>query len=187
MSVEKRHVAIIGGGPVAVDVATTAYEMGASKITLIVMESQKDMPLEMREREWLIDVNATIVPDTRVVRLKPTLVTSRANLSTSDADSVLPPEQEWPDVSVVVTAIGDEYETINEGGYAGRVFYAGDVCHGASTVVEAVASGKSAALQVLRFFDEKKETDAVIYHNKPGYFQNDTFFFDLKIDFYFFD
>lgn len=47
----KRHVLVVGGGNVAIDVAITAKRLGAEKVELVCLEGREEMPAHVREVE----------------------------------------------------------------------------------------------------------------------------------------
>ena len=48
--------AVLGGGAVAADCATTAKRLGAASVELVYRRRQQDMPLTQYEREMLLDI-----------------------------------------------------------------------------------------------------------------------------------
>ena len=55
ISVADKKVAVLGGGAVAVDCATTAKRRGALSVELIYRRKQENMPLTAYERDMLIE------------------------------------------------------------------------------------------------------------------------------------
>ncbi|MGZ4971975.1 MAG: FAD-dependent oxidoreductase [Limisphaerales bacterium] len=163
-SVKGKRVAVIGGGAVAVDCATTAKLGGAAHVELIYRRKQENMPLTEYEREMLLSNGIEIATCSKPIAL----VHQRGRVKgLKIARMILPPgkkplpknfvisKDESPvfrAFDVVVSAIGSRPQlavTRKPG-----VFYAGDIVLGAGTVVEASASGKNAALQADAFIQQ---------------------------------
>jgi dihydropyrimidine dehydrogenase (NAD+) subunit PreT len=172
ISVAGKKVAVLGGGAVAVDCATTAKKHGALSVDLVYRRRQQDMPLTAYERDMLLENGIEIASCCRpleVVR-KGRKVTglriARMMLPKGKAarpENFVVNQKESPafrEFDVVISAIGSRPGIPLK--KARGVFYAGDMVLGASTVVEAVATGKNAAL----------EADAFIHGEKPLHFKN---------------
>jgi dihydropyrimidine dehydrogenase (NAD+) subunit PreA len=154
----KGRVAVIGGGATAVDCAITAKARGAKQVGLFMLEKLSEMPLTARERQDLLDYDIEVNGRVRVTRLlKDTqglwgiktlkvelpadMPFSPANVRDVDGTDCL-----CADVEAVVISIGMRSTLTRE--QADGVFYAGDMLTGPKTVVQAVASGKNAALEI---------------------------------------
>lgn len=152
------RVAVIGGGATAVDCALTARQRGASHIELFMLEKLSEMPLTALERQELVDNDIEINGRTRVTRI---LASDRRVVGLETLKVELPDGAVFKpgnvrdlkgtggtraDFSAVIVAIGmrSGMEMTSRPG----IFYAGDAANGPTTVVEAVASGKNAALEV---------------------------------------
>jgi dihydropyrimidine dehydrogenase (NAD+) subunit PreT len=172
INVLHKRVAVLGGGAVAVDCATTARQRGALSVELIYRRRQENMPLTGFEREALlregIEICSCAKPLAIVHRGKHVTGLRLARLMLPRGKPPLPAnfvvnKKESPffrEFDVIISAIGNRSRmplTRTRG-----VFYAGDMVLGSSTVVEAVATGKNAAL----------EADAFIRGVKPPRFQN---------------
>ena len=55
LKLKGKKVAVLGGGAVAVDCATTAKRLGAASVELIYRRRQQDMPLTQYERDMLLE------------------------------------------------------------------------------------------------------------------------------------
>lgn len=151
---------IIGGGSVAIDCARTAVRVGASKVTVVCLETGDSVPAhpwEVQEaKEEGIEIIEGYSPVEFTCELFPTLtgvkfekVSSMGKDETgkfiidTDANDVLEVPCEW-----VVQAIGqsrdDMWKDIEEDG----VFYTGDYSSNKCSVVDAMASGKKTAYEV---------------------------------------
>ncbi len=150
-------IAVIGGGAIATDCAITLKSHGTECVEMFALENWSEMPLTKKERalieEYCIDVDGRI----KVTALKRDDDGAFAGLETIKIS--LPPDAPFSlgaisdvdgtdavrdDIDDVIIAIGNragldriEHE---------RVFYAGDCVNGPTTVVEAVAAGKNAAV-----------------------------------------
>jgi len=162
--VRDRAVAVIGGGAVAVDCAEVARHRGASEVEVFALETLSEMPLTRKERQVLVDRGIRVSGRTRVVCIRRTrdgtvqgLVTEKVSLPSGvpfhprRCEGVPGTRQVRPEFRVVVLAIGARPAwQIPEGD---GIVLAGDLAHGPTTVVEAVASGKNAAARLLAAWD----------------------------------
>ena len=159
--VRGRRVAVIGGGAVAADCATTAARRGAASVELVYRRRLGDMPITAYERRMLLGHGVEIS-----TRLRPLAVVRRAGrvaglrLQRQSLPAGRPPRPgnfvasagEKPVLrafDVVISAIGNRAALRPARSRA--VFQAGDLVLGSSTVVESVASGKNAALEADAF------------------------------------
>lgn len=159
-----QKVAIIGGGAVATDCAHVARNLGAKEVDLICLENNADMPLTEHERQVLLDDNIVIISKTTITAINAevkdifSLNACQINFPRGgrfDSKQILFNTQHiLPGYNIIIKAIGSKSSfprVENE-----RVFYAGDMLNGPTTVVEAVASGKNAAGYVNAFLTNKK-------------------------------
>jgi dihydropyrimidine dehydrogenase (NAD+) subunit PreT len=172
ISVRGKKVAVLGGGAVAVDCATTAKRRGAASVELVYRRRQQDMPLTAYEREMLLEYGIEIGSCSRPLEVtrKGKKVTglriARMMLPQGKAPRpqsfVVNPKESpvFREFDLVISAIGSRPRMpIRK---TKGVFYAGDMVLGSATVVEAVATGKNAAL----------EADAYIHGEKRPRFKN---------------
>ncbi|MFH1011881.1 MAG: FAD-dependent oxidoreductase [bacterium] len=157
-------VAVVGGGATAVDCAVTAKKRGAERVEMFALEKLSEMPLTPKE---LAEVMAAGIHVNGRVRL--TGITAGKGITGISTRKVSLPEgtkfhpgkvkdvpgtdQRRSDFRHLIVAIG-----ARSGLQAQKrkgVFYAGDCSHGPSTVVEASASGKNAAIRVEAFLTGK--------------------------------
>lgn len=177
------NVAVIGGGATALDCAVTVKQLGAANVEMFMLEKLAEMPLTAKERQEILDFDIEVNGRTRVSRIikhgKKTsgFDTIKVELpegnpfSPANVRDVPGTEGVRTGFSAVVVAIGMR-STIpiqpNEG-----VFYAGDMLTGPKTVVQAVASGKNAGLEIdayLHGVEKPTIPDPVkSYHALPGY------------------
>jgi dihydropyrimidine dehydrogenase (NAD+) subunit PreA len=170
--VADKKVAILGGGAVAADCATTAKRRGALSVELIYRRKQENMPLTAYERDMLLEYGIEISSCSRPLAIthKGKQVTGLriARMMLPKGKSPRPEnfvvsEKESPvfrEFDVVISAIGSRSKMPLK--KARGIFYAGDMILGSATVVEAVATGKNAAL----------EADAFIRGEKPPRIKN---------------
>jgi NADPH-dependent glutamate synthase beta subunit-like oxidoreductase/dihydroorotate dehydrogenase/Pyruvate/2-oxoacid:ferredoxin oxidoreductase delta subunit len=152
------RVAIVGGGATAVDCAIVARRRGARHIELFMLEQFSEMPLTDAERQDLVQHELEINGRIRISRIQKDL---NRLLRVETTKVALPEGEPFKPSSVrdvpgtlaertgfeaVVVAIGMKREQARVD-HAG-VFYAGDAMNGPTTAVEAVASGKNAAVEI---------------------------------------
>jgi len=156
-----KRVAVIGGGAVAADCATTAARRGAAAVELVYRRRLRDMPLTAFERRMLLEHGVEISSCMRplaVVRARGRVRGLR--LARQELPSGKAPRPEnfalsagespvFRGFDVVVSAIGNRAALPTPA--AKGIFYAGDLVLGSSTVVESVASGKNAAFEADAF------------------------------------
>ena len=174
----KGRVAVVGGGATAVDCAITAKAHGAKQVGLFMLEKLSEMPLTTRERQDLLDYDIEVNGRVRVTRLlKDTqglwgiktlkvelpdgMPFSPANVRDVDGTDCL-----CADIEAVIISIGMRSSLTSEG--VKGVFYAGDMLTGPKTVVQAVASGKNAALEIDAYL--KDQPKPVIENATKSYF-----------------
>ena len=189
------RVAIIGGGATAVDCAITARQRGAQHVELFMLEKLSEMPLTAVERQELVDYDIEVNGRIRVSRIR----TTSGKISGIETRKVqLPDGMPFKPANIrdvdggdslrtgyeaVVMAIGMR-STLPRDTITG-VFYAGDMANGPTTVVEAVASGKNAALQMDAWINKQNAPTIVkttkSFFSMPGY---DAAPVSLKTDFF---
>jgi NADPH-dependent glutamate synthase beta subunit-like oxidoreductase/dihydroorotate dehydrogenase/Pyruvate/2-oxoacid:ferredoxin oxidoreductase delta subunit len=155
INVRNKKVAILGGGAVATDCATTAKRGGALSVELIYRRKLEHMPLTSYERDMLLEHGIEISTCSKPLAVVHTtgrikgLRLARLRLPRGKPprpESFVLNKKESPvfrEFDVVISAIGSRprlRQTKTRG-----LFYAGDMLLRSSTVVEAVASGKNAA------------------------------------------
>ena len=166
INVKGLNVAVVGGGAIAVDVAVTAKSKGASNVEMICLEKFDEMPLTKHERELILQYGVEITGRTKVdvingLSIGRGKVITRKIKSIKTSKVVLPkggkfhPSKMKTDKNsnpqsrkfdVIIISIGSK-STLKTEKIKG-VFYAGDIVNGPTTVVESVAAGKNAAVQV---------------------------------------
>ena len=172
---DRRHVLVVGGGNVAMDVAITARRLGAESVTLACLESEPEMPASREEiaraREEGIEimpsygVSRAIYEGDKVTGMELMRCTSvkdeqghfnpqynREETLIVSADSILMAAGQKGDLSF----LGDKYGLALERGLIQvdkdtqatsktGVYAGGDATTGPATVIQAVRSGRNAA------------------------------------------
>ncbi|MBM4318847.1 MAG: dihydropyrimidine dehydrogenase [Deltaproteobacteria bacterium] len=151
-------VAVVGGGATAVDCAITARRHGARRVELISLERWDEMPLTAAERAEVLQHGIEVCGRTRVcamrsgsggaigLELEKVTLPEGAPFSPAAVQKVEQTRATRWDFQHVIVAIGARraIPKVEDP----RIFWAGDIHCGASSVVQAVASGKNAALEV---------------------------------------
>jgi dihydropyrimidine dehydrogenase (NAD+) subunit PreA len=151
-----KNVAVLGGGAIAVDCATHALGLGA-RVAVFALETLHELPLSLEEREFLFHN-----PVDLYLRHGVSAIRRDNNGLTLDVHTVtLPAGQPFSPGAVsrlggiytmggfdtVVLAMGAKTEQSERGG---RIVWAGECADGPYSAVEAAASGKKAAFELLQ-------------------------------------
>jgi dihydropyrimidine dehydrogenase (NAD+) subunit PreA len=159
--VKTKRVMIIGGGAIAVDCAATAARCGAAHVEMLYRRKAEHMPLTAYERALLLEHGVDVTACTRVTKIVSAkghvrgVMTVRQYLGSGkkpDPHNFAQHRAEKPAsraCDLVIAAIGSRSSIVPR--KRKGVFFAGDMVHGAATVVEAVASGKNAAAEIDAF------------------------------------
>ena len=177
---DRRHVLVVGGGNVAMDVAITARRLGAESVTLACLESEPEMPASREEiaraREEGIEimpsygVSKAIYEGSQVTGMELMRCTSvkdengrfnprydREGTLRVSADSILMAAGQKVDLSF----LGDKYGLALERGLIqvdkdtqatskSGIYAGGDATTGPATVIQGVRSGRNAAEAINR-------------------------------------
>ncbi len=155
------RIAVVGGGAVAADCAMTAKALGAVAVEMIALEAIGEMPLTAKEMNELLEngieitgrtkVAAIIKRSGRIIGLETMKVAlpKGVKFNLKDVKEMPGTRQARKDITAVIVAIGARAKFDQSVDPA--VFYAGDCLNGPGTVVEAVAAGKNAALEIDAF------------------------------------
>jgi dihydropyrimidine dehydrogenase (NAD+) subunit PreT len=176
-------VAVIGGGATALDCAVTARQQGARHVELFMLEKLSEMPLTAKERQELLDFDIEVNGRIRVSKInaKGERITGFETVKVELPDGIpfspanmrdLPGANgQRLDFEAVVVAIGMR-PALTKQPLEG-LFYAGDMLTGPKTVVQAVASGKNAALEIDAYIKGQPkpriEKPVKSYHVLAGY------------------
>lgn len=150
---------VIGGGSVAMDTARAALRLGATKVTVVCLESGEHVPAHKWEKDEAAEEGVQFMEG-----YSPKAYTGRVNtlegidfvkvtdfgkdengkitFKTDDSQLVHLP------VSFCIVAIGQYADNIYPAADGEKVFYAGDIAGGACSVIDALASGRKAAFAV---------------------------------------
>jgi NADPH-dependent glutamate synthase beta subunit-like oxidoreductase/dihydroorotate dehydrogenase/Pyruvate/2-oxoacid:ferredoxin oxidoreductase delta subunit len=177
------RVAIIGGGATAIDCAITAKGCGAKHVELFMLEKLSEMPLTAKERKELLDFDIEVNGRIRVSKFikdgKKISGFETIKVELSEGKSFSPANvRDSPGTegvrtgfTSVVVAIGMRATMPRQQGEG--LFYAGDILTGPKTVVQTVASGKNAALEIDAYLKGDKKPDienpVKSYYTLPGY------------------
>lgn len=157
-----KKVVVIGGGNVAMDCAVTAKLLGA-ETALVYRRSIEEAPAEMAEIQHIVDLGVSITTNfapAEVVggdKVEAMKFTGRDGVSeaTIACDTVVfAIGQAAEDMTAVApVAVNDKGLIVTTGSKTNvaGIFAAGDVAHGGKTVVEAVAAGKIAAVEIMDY------------------------------------
>jgi NADPH-dependent glutamate synthase beta subunit-like oxidoreductase/dihydroorotate dehydrogenase len=161
LNLKGKKVAVLGGGAVAADCATTAKRLGAASVELVYRRRQQDMPLTQYERDMLlqhgVEISSCSKPfaivhhGKRVTGLRIARMMLPAGKESRPENFVVCKKESpvFREFDLVISAIGSRPKlSVTK---AKGIFYAGDMVLGAATVVESVASGKNAALEADAF------------------------------------
>ena len=156
----KQKVVIVGGGNVAADCATTAHNLGAKQVMMLVRRQINNLRIDKKELLNLLDIGVNIMPNTRIVEVSKSndgieLETCSTYVDEGRCLDVPNSNIKRGKFDLIVKAIGSIADTPVE---HEKIIYAGDCKIGGSTVVEAIASGIDAA-KILhsRLIDEEKD------------------------------
>jgi NADPH-dependent glutamate synthase beta subunit-like oxidoreductase/dihydroorotate dehydrogenase/Pyruvate/2-oxoacid:ferredoxin oxidoreductase delta subunit len=177
------RVAIIGGGATAVDCAITARQCGATHVEIFMLEKFSEMPLTSRERKELVDFDIEVNGRVRLTKIardeKKISGFETIKVDLPEGKAFSPAEvYDLPGTggtrtgfSAVIVAIGMRSALPHE--QVEGLFYAGDIVTGPKTIVQAVASGKNAALEIDSYLNGEKipvfEKPTKSYYVLPGF------------------
>ena len=157
-----KKVVVIGGGNVAMDCAVTAKLLGA-ETALVYRRSIEEAPAEMAEIQHIVDLGVSITTNfapaevvggdkVEAMKFKGRDGVSEASIACDTV--VFAIGQAAEDMTAVApVAVNDKGLIVVEGSKTNvaGIFAAGDVAHGGKTVVEAVAAGKIAAVEIMDY------------------------------------
>ena len=146
------HVAVIGGGNVAADCAMTAVRNGAASVEMFIRRRISDMRVSRTEYLELIEhqvsLNGMTSPE-KIERVGDCLnLRVRRNIFNDGKWQPLEHSAiDLPYFSLIIRAIGSRADHKLE--HNPNLIYAGDRKTGGSTIVEAIASGRAAADELI--------------------------------------
>lgn len=164
-----KRVIIIGGGNVAMDCAVSAKLLGAEKVDIYYRRTIEEAPAEMAELQYAISLGISFTSNFAPAEVIGTGKVEAMKFTGRDNES-----EAKVAVDTVIFAIGQGAEdmaslapfALNEKGLivvddgcktsVDGIFAGGDVVLGGKTVVEAVASGKAAAAEIMNYLAKKE-------------------------------
>ena len=177
------HVAVIGGGNVAVDAARSALRLGASKVTLVYRRTRDEMPASAEEINEAVSEGIhiqTLVSPVKITRANDKLALECLRISLGEIDSSgrkrpepIPDSEFTLYFDNIISAIGQRsdipaalgvsitpHQTIvadpdTLGTNLPGVFAGGDAVSGPASVIEAIATGRTAASSIDRYLGGK--------------------------------
>ncbi len=144
---------VIGGGSVAMDVARTALRLGAADVTVICLECAEEMPAHQWEideaREEGIEIISGVAPLKYLGWAQQLEGVEYAEIENLDLENLKfdlkkGTEKKLP-ADFVVVATGQRTDKPIEGE---DLVYAGDIAGGDCSVLDAMASGRAAAIRI---------------------------------------
>lgn len=176
------RVLVIGGGNTAIDVAQTAYRLGAKEVRVVCLEDRQSMPAYPWEvadalEEGIIIENGWgpvnfVVEDGHVKAVEFQRCYAVFDKDGQFNPKFSPGEKQVFDADLVVVAVGQAMDTALDLGdiavkngfvltdpvtkqtSVDKVFAAGDVIAGPKSVADAMAMGREAALSVDRYLND---------------------------------
>lgn len=163
-----QKVVVIGGGDVAMDCAVTAKLAGAESVAIYYRRTLEEAPANMEEIQYAISLGITITTN-----FAPAEIIGKKNVEFIMFDGRDKKSGAKVAADTVVFAIGQAPEDMTKvapvnvtekGTIAAKakgktnvagVFAAGDIVNGGNTVVEAVAKGKEAAVEIISYLEKK--------------------------------
>ena len=141
------RVAVIGGGNVAADCAFTAAQNGAEQVEMFVRRRLSDMKISKTEYLELLYHQINISPLCSPEKIEKRddgllLQTHRNRYDNGKTDPLPDSSVRLPGFALIIKAVGSYADDKIEDE---RIIYAGDCKTGGSTIVEAIASGRTAA------------------------------------------
>lgn len=173
--IENKAGIVIGGGSVAMDAARTALRLGAKKVTVVSLESGKDLPALPSEREEAeaegVAFMAGYSPKAYTGRVNTLegIDFVKVNSFSKDADGKINFTTDDSalmhlDTDFCIVAIGQYADDLYPKADGQTVFYAGDIAGGKSSVIDAIASGRKAAFDIDAAIQKRELRNAKIDH-----------------------
>ena len=158
----KDHVLIIGGGDVAMDVATSLKMLGCKDVTAVAREEMKEFPASKKEFNEAIENDVSIISGYTPVKIKGKTVTFKhVSLNATlkiKADKIILAIGQMSKVEMfdnITSKRGivevNKYQTSDE-----KIFATGDIIDGEKLVVAAVKYGKEAAYAIHEYLEAKR-------------------------------
>ncbi len=190
---KNKNIAVIGGGNTAIDTARTALRLtdDARKVTVLYRRRIEDMPAEPEEITALMDEGIKIIPLVSPKKINPgdngTCLFTCTRMKAGDPDEqgravpvAIPGSDFTLSFDIIIPAVGQDADIgfvpksllkTRKGSYRTRmenVYLGGDALRGASTIINAVADGKNAALEIIAdLTGKKKELPQTVHPDVP--------------------
>ena len=164
--VKSKKVVVIGGGDVAIDCAVTAKIYGASDVKIVYRRTLEEAPGLMREFQHALMKGISITTGMAPIAVRGVQkvesvefegLNNKSDKMVLSTDVVVfatgQVSELTPDNKCVICSNLNEKGLIKttNGHITEKYFAAGDVVHGAKTVVEAVKAGKEASASIMNF------------------------------------
>jgi NADPH-dependent glutamate synthase beta subunit-like oxidoreductase len=167
---------IIGGGSVAVDAARTALRIGASKVTMVCLESGEGIPAHPWELREAKDEGVVLLEGYAPLRYNSTLFPELQGLTFAkvtqfrkdgegkihfeiDEKDTIDLKADW-----AVEAIGQAQDEWWKNQTGPDLFFTGDIASNQCSVVDAMASGRKTAIAVDAALRGRKVKDPMTAH-----------------------
>ncbi|MCF7811524.1 FAD-dependent oxidoreductase [bacterium] len=173
-------VIVIGGGSVAVDTAMTALRSGAKDVTMVCLESEDEMPASKGELKDALEEGVKVMHRWGIAEIQGNGSVKGALLKCCtrvfNSQGKFSPEYDENDTkeipaATVLIAVGQKADTDTKQNIvkSPEVFIAGDIATGPSSIVKAMADGKSAAKYVDKFLggEGHKQTLETLFAADP--------------------
>lgn len=150
---------IIGGGDVAMDVATSSKKLGVKKVTVVARESMNDFPATRTSFDEAITNDVTIIPNFTPQNIKDSVVTFKelegeGELTLTAKRIILATGQVSNIYSDTLSKDRNDYITKDYMTNVKGIFATGDIVKGDKTVVEAIKKGKECADKVIKYISK---------------------------------
>ncbi len=158
--VENGEIVVIGCGSVGIDTARAAVRYGAKKVTVVCMERGDQIPAHDWEVDEALKEGVVIMDGWKPIRFvgeQPTLngveVIKAEDFTKDDEGNIscktIPGTEKTIKADMVIEAIGQKADELWDGYRDNdKVFFAGDIQSNDVSVVNAMAAGKYAALEI---------------------------------------
>lgn len=158
----KDNVLIVGGGDVAMDIATSLKLLGSKNVTVVAREQVFEFPASVKEYKDAHENNVSIIDGYTPIEVDGQKVTFKHvaldNTLTIKADKIILAIGQMSNVEVFdqITSYKGIVDTKNYQTSDEKIFAAGDIVKGDKIVVAAVKYGKEAALAIHEYLGGKR-------------------------------
>jgi len=192
---DNSRFAIIGGGAVAMDCGMKAIKSNAKTVDFFTLENLSEMRLDSKEQKELLNNNfgnyfRTIVKEIESDDDGLKLYCQRVRLKSkefdlSKIDRIANTDFHSDFYDYVIFAVGSKV-SLNNRFTNEKIFTCGDLKNSATTVVEAVASGRNCAVEIMEKFGIKDSAMSFDKHTKSNIGLQDKYIkqVSIKADFF---